>query len=312
MWTNDSDHFTEKHLRPLLIEGVRRLKSGMAPSAWRAGGGMLRSLARYLTQGLWHGSAGWNLLLKDLWYDYKAEQLLWLDAITGRKTEPRRCDTPKTCTLFYNYYRASDPFRRLEIDYCLSRNVANAAVSKLLVLTSDPLPIADDKIEVVPMQSPRPTFARIFQTISDNSGKNDCNIFINSDCFLATDDPDAFDQLDHKVAWCIGRYEIPRVSPLLPWSIWRRPFAQLREDSQDCWIIRGKPARGMWLDFTPGLPGCDNRLAYEFHKVGYAVHNPMDRITVYHMHTQITRAYTDQQQVPKPYLMLKVPQDLRR
>jgi len=67
MLTNDTDYFTGNHLRPLLIEGVRRLKSGMAPSDWRAAGGMLRSLARYLTQGLWHGSVGWNLLLKDLW-----------------------------------------------------------------------------------------------------------------------------------------------------------------------------------------------------------------------------------------------------
>jgi hypothetical protein len=311
MWIKDSDHFTEKLLRTLLFESVRRLKSGVAPSTWRAAGGMLRSLGGYLTQGLWHGKVGWNLLLRDLWYNYKAEQLLWLDTVTGRKTESDRRDTPKTCMLYYNYYRAEDPFRRLEIDYCLSRNVANTAVSKLFVLTSDPLPLKDDKIEVVPMKSPRPTFAQIFQLIGNNSGKNDCNIVINSDCFLVTDDQDAFDQLDRRVAWCIGRLEIPRISPLLPWTIRRRPFAQRREDSQDCWIIRGKPAGGMWLDFTPGLPGCDNRLAYELHKVGYVVHNPMDRITVYHMHAQTTRDYTDQQQVPKPYLLLKVPQGKR-
>jgi hypothetical protein len=118
--------------------------------------------------------------------------------------------------------------------------------------------------------------------------------------------------LSHGDAWCIGRYEIPLASPLLPWTIRRRPFPLLRDDSQDCWIIRGKPAGGMWLDFAQGLLGCDNRLAYELQNAGYVVHNAMDRIKLYHLHTQKVRAYTEQQRVPEPYLLVKVPQGMRK
>jgi len=279
----------------------------MAPSSWRTAKAILRVLAQYLTEGLWRGRSGWDHLLKKLWYDYKAEQMLWLDTVTGRKLGTCRQSTPRTVTLYYNYYRERNLFRRLEIDYCLSRNVANAAVSRLLVLSKDPPPISDNKMEAVPTSSARPTLAQIFQIIGEQSGKDDYNVVINADCFLATDDPNAFAQLGHGVAWCIGRYEIPRMNPLLPWTTRRRPFSQLRDDSQDCWIIRGKPARGMWLDFSLGLPGCDNRLAYELHKAGYVVENPIDRISVFHFHSQTVRSYTDAHQVPKPYLLVKAP-----
>jgi len=71
---------------------------------------------------------------------------------------------------------------------------------------------------------------------------------------------------------------------------------------QDCWVIRGQPRSGMWLDFSPGRLGCDNRLAYELQSRGYVILDPHLTVRILHYHGS---AYGTQNRggdvVPPPY-----------
>ena len=61
------------------------------------------------------------------------------------------------------------------------------------------------------------------------------------------------------------------------WALSRWEDGQLynHKDSQDVWIVRGRPPKELinLLTFDMGVPGCDNRLAWELQKF-YRVSNP--------------------------------------
>ena len=81
-----------------------------------------------------------------------------------------------------------------------------------------------------------------------------------------------------------------------------------REDSQDAWIFQS-PLPDFACDFHLGIPGCDNRLAWEAEQAGLVVSNPSRSIRAYHLHSSGIRRYTREQRlrgrrrrVPPDYL----------
>lgn len=75
-----------------------------------------------------------------------------------------------------------------------------------------------------------------------------------------------------------------------------------RADSQDAWIFRGRIKKEMYSDFCLGVPGCDNRIAYEIKKAGYIILNPSKSIHALHYHASGERSYTSKTEpVAKPY-----------
>ena len=84
------------------------------------------------------------------------------------------------------------------------------------------------------------------------------------------------------------RYELLCIHPVCV-DVNNKEFP--RQDSQDCWIFKGHPSEGMDCDFRFGVPGCDNRIAYEFGKIGYDVIGPVSKIKVLHYHFTNIRTY---------------------
>jgi len=76
--------------------------------------------------------------------------------------------------------------------------------------------------------------------------------------------------------------------------------------SQDAWIFIAPVDLGkMNVDFTMGLLGCDNRIAYEFSQAGYTVVNPCfprTGIVVRHLHQSEKRNYSSANKVTGGYL----------
>src|SRR5207248_1670053 len=70
-----------------------------------------------------------------------------------------------------------------------------------------------------------------------------------------------------------------------------------RADSQDAWIFEA-PLREFECDFHLGLPGCDNRLAYEAGRAGLLVLNPSRSVRAHHLHRTQVRRYNPAQPVP--------------
>lgn len=63
------------------------------------------------------------------------------------------------------------------------------------------------------------------------------------------------------------------------------------EVSQDTWIWKS-PIRDFKCDWTLGIAGGDNKVAYEAAQVGYEVLNPCLSVYTYHRHTSKVRHWT--------------------
>ncbi len=178
--------------------------------------------------------------------------------------------------LFYNYYEDKHPSRKREIDFCLQMNLSN----KLL--------------QTVVVESPgKPTYDFFFQKINEVTGPDDINIICNSDIFF-----------DSTIA-LVSNIKEKEMYALLRWE-WHGPHHIVfheRPDSQDTWIVKGKVENVMG-NFSLGIRGCDNRIAYEFQQAGYKVLNPAKSIKTYHVHNSMIRNYTMADVVPPPYFTL--------
>ena len=73
------------------------------------------------------------------------------------------------------------------------------------------------------------------------------------------------------------------------------------EASQDAWIFES-PAPGIECDFSLGLLGCDNRVAWQAQHAGLSVSNPSRSIRAFHLHLTRVRRYTPEQRLHGPTL----------
>lgn len=77
-----------------------------------------------------------------------------------------------------------------------------------------------------------------------------------------------------------------------------------RPDSQDVWIFKGFLKENLPKHLFLGKPGIDNRLAFEFDRLGYQVSNPSKSISAWHVHRSNTREYTVADLVSPPYAIV--------
>jgi len=177
----------------------------------------------------------------------------------------------KPLILFVQVYDCGDPERQKELDACLRINKESGYFN-----------------EVVEIKD-RLTYFELFQLTQ--SYKHSINVIANSDIY--------FDEtiLLAKFMNEGSCYALSR------WDYMGDKLAVLfnRKDSQDVWIFNGavKPVRN--CDFTLGLPGVDNRIAYELKAAGYTVLNPSKTIHSIHLHLSNMRTYTTKERIPEPY-----------
>ncbi len=78
--------------------------------------------------------------------------------------------------------------------------------------------------------------------------------------------------------------------------------------SQDTWIIHSNFCPNdndiNKCDFSFGLPGCDNVIAYLFNSFGYKIYNEPYIIKTYHYHSSQIRNYSEKNRLPRPYLFI--------
>ena len=120
--------------------------------------------------------------------------------------------------------------------------------------------------------------------------QNDISIWCNSDIFF-DDTIQLVSKIGHNELWALARWE------------WRPDGSAThfyRPDSQDSWIVRGK-VENVNANFPFGIPGSDNKLAYQFKEAGYKISNPSKTIKTYHVHNSNIRNYTRQETIPGPY-----------
>lgn len=200
--------------------------------------------------------------------------------------------------LFVNYYIDTLPERQKEIDSCLLKNIQNENIGRIIVFISNdcqlPIALHSNKITQV-IHNERLTYMRFFQ--QTQSYPNDINILANSDIYF---DSTLIETLlmSKDSCYALRRYEVQHNGNI-------EPFHLGGSVSQDVWIFNGNVKYIEDCDFSLGIGGCDNRIAFLIQQAGYKITNPCTKIKTYHLHLVQKRDWQSQPPIPGSYLELR-------
>lgn len=190
--------------------------------------------------------------------------------------------------LLINYYIDKNRTRQAELLKCLEKNIANPLIDNIVVFhEADVIPPESIKIISV-VHKRRPSYQQFFEYGNNFSG---VKILSNSDIYF-----------DETLVFA-NKIKTGQVYALTRWDegIKHRFYGKI--NSQDVWIWRGSlhvPA-----DFSLGVPGCDNSIAYLLHAAGYELSNPSLSIQCIHIHQSQIRHYNEKDKINPPWAFLK-------
>ena len=129
---------------------------------------------------------------------------------------------------------------------------------------------------------------------------NDINIISNLDIYF-NDTINLVREMGVKDVYALTRWEIDN-GEIVPFEHKHHYNAEAKaKHSQDVWVFNGVP-KGILGNFQIGVPGCDNRIAWEINNARYRLSNPSDKIQCIHKHKEEKRHYTIKKPIPPPYL----------
>ena len=202
--------------------------------------------------------------------------------------------------LIVQYYTDKHAVRQKEIDDCLWKNVENGYIKHIhLLLENDVnLPTESEKIYKT-IIGKRLSYKDAFSFAGENLANQICilsnaDIFFNDTISLVTEE-----LLTNKI-YALSRYDLSGQGKLNIFN---------RKDSQDVWIFK-PPLPSIKSDFLLGMPGCDNRIAYEIKAAGIEITNPCLSIKVAHVHKSKKRNYKHSDQLKGPIMKIDHTQKL--
>lgn len=192
--------------------------------------------------------------------------------------------------LVVGLYLDADADRLREFLTCLERNVGNPAISgvhvfleqdvhPLRLVSTFPL-LASRTVQLI-LGGTRSTFSSLFAYANEElTGQR--VIVANADIFFdqtlaQLDDYDLTGRL-----LCLSRWDLAEN------RTWRLSDFDY---SQDAWIFHA-PIVNIDAPFHLGVPGCDNRLAWQAERAGLLLSNPSRSIRACHLHETRTRRYS--------------------
>ena len=183
--------------------------------------------------------------------------------------------------LFINYFKCDNPKRQKEYDFCFDYNKKSKRFNEIICF------------------SDRMTYNDFFEQTAKYP--NDINVLANLDIYFNGTILLAKEMEDND-AYALTRWELSNHGQLVPFE--RKHSGAHAMHSQDVWIVKGK-ARPVNGNFNMGVPGCDNRIAYELSQ-HYRVTNPSDKIQCIHKHKDDARNYTLKHKIMPPYMWVPV------
>lgn len=204
--------------------------------------------------------------------------------------------------LLIEYFRSDDYQRHSEYLTCLHENLGNSLIQKIYIFISDDseLNFQSKKIKIIKTKE-RPTYKDLFEFCNKNL-KDEICIIANADIILdETIDVLQNNNLDN-IFVALTRWEVFCEDD--EWCI--APFKN--SSSQDVWAFKAPIKTTDDMEFTLGVPGCDNKIAKIMVDIGYDVRNPGEQIVTSHFHMSGHRTYSNADRIPGPYICL-VPND---
>lgn len=167
----------------------------------------------------------------------------------------------------------------------------------MVAVIDQPIKLNHSKLSVVRIEK-RPNYRELFD-IAEALNPEGINIVCNTDIFYLPADIKRL----KKVTWD------NRVLALSRWDVQKKgnPILYTHPDSQDSWIFKGA-LKNVDCDFKIGIPGCDNKIAYEIDQAEYEISNPSVTIKSYHQHLTGLHNYIKDnkviERIPPPYKLL--------
>jgi hypothetical protein len=192
-------------------------------------------------------------------------------------------------TLITSWYHEPDTGRRAELLYCLTRNLEHPLIKQVwLLVEGEPDIPYHPKIRVRQVGH-RALFKDLIKLGNELQG---IVILANTDIYF-----------DETLA--LAQFIKPNdCYALTRWDVNARLRFYAKKCSQDALIFRPK-LKCIEGNYSPGKPGCDNRLAWELTEAGIRVTNPSKTIKAYHLHLTNLRRYSRHETVPGPYLTIQ-------
>jgi hypothetical protein len=210
--------------------------------------------------------------------------------------------------LFTCYYKDKDADRANELSLCLKKNLS-AGFDKIHILTEN----AEHKRECIDIVlqnnscaevinfNSRPSFNDFFNLMKEQRFASDINVLSNSDIYF--EDLQQIKNImsnpsSKRMCLALSRWDVQPNGSAVHFNRW---------DSQDTWIFYGSPEINTAENYTMGIAGCDNKLAYELELAGYNVSNPSCTIKTFHYHLSNIRNYINGdviERVPPPYKLV--------
>lgn len=200
--------------------------------------------------------------------------------------------------LLTGFYEDADPRRRGELLECLKRNVENERLDEVHVFAEGSLEasslrqayplLADEKVRLVE-HGRRVTYHDLF-AYANRQLPGRRVVIANADIFF-----------DQTLARLDGQNLADRLLCLSRWDVLPDGSVRFFEHpaSQDAWVFQ-TPLREFPCAFHLGLPGCDNRLAWEAAQAGLELSNPSRSLRACHLHLSGVRRYGERQRLAGP------------
>lgn len=206
-------------------------------------------------------------------------------------------------TLYTSYYQDKNPIRQTELDFVWKQNLENPLIDRIMLFAESVPELINDKVTII--SSNRPTYNDKFNAINRYCvSPMEISIIANSDIYFDESLKELESIISGRFCIALSRYDVkPGCEP------------KLHEEkfSQDTWIFCGKVKPVKFGGFHLGVPGCDNRIAWELNRAGYILKNPASKIKTYHYHPSDLHTYHDENKeiikylyVPKPYLFVEL------
>jgi len=208
-------------------------------------------------------------------------------------------------SLIIQYYKDNSRERQKEIDMCIVNNACNRYISTVHVLLEkngdfDDVKFNSPKIKIhSDVVGKRLSFDAAIRFANKKLPGHicilaNCDVYFDYSLSRLSHTPPLHNQM-----LALSRYDV-KDNGVLMFNTFLAPY------SQDAWIFTSPVAmEGMSVDFKMGYLGCDNRISYEFNKVGYKVTNPClpcTGIIVRHVHKSEKRNYTETDRIEGGYL----------
>lgn len=183
-----------------------------------------------------------------------------------------------------DYYISKNKKRQEEYEYCINKVLENDMITKIVYFTQGEVKHKHEKITFVKTEK-RPTYEDFFNYFNDNH-KNEVIILSNLDIYF-DDTLNLVNNIDmNNTILALTRYDLKNKE----WVLYNEN--NVAQASQDTWIFKTPvDVYNMSCKFTLGIPGCDNRIAFEFKKLDYKVINNSLSIKTYHKHESNHRTW---------------------